>query len=203
MAKLQEHDIQYAGNGINRFFDVYRLPAAIGYMERLLEAATLPKVWRHDVPANALCFMENMEQLLAAAYTLHNSHNVNDEAITATGVTGVTDITAGAAPNGHQNNAWEYFPRSLTLRQFGNPLMAINQCCSYMPGAEWKQLLRDITECALGNTTLYELLPDCNILRVRRYLLRLVEGCYIIGLCSQAKNEIKKRPEKKKAGIKK
>lgn len=194
MANLNEYDMQYAVNGIHRFFDVYRLPIAIAYIEGILEAATLPKVWRHDVPANLVCFMENMEQLFTAAYILHNNHAVNNVAMTGADEAGVPGITARTSVNGHRNDAWEYFPRSLTLSQYSNPYEAISQCCSYMQEAGWKQLLQDITECALSNTTLYEMLPHCNILRVRRYLLRLLEACHLIGLRWHANKETNKRP---------
>ena len=130
--------------------------------------------------------MEHIEQLFTAAYLLHNSYAVNNE---ATMQGGVPAIAAGTVADAHRNDAWDYFPRSLTAKQYGNPSKAIRQCCSYMQEADWQQLLRDITECALSNTTLYELLPSCNILRVRRYLLRLLEANYLIGLPSNAKKK--------------
>lgn len=195
MVKQHGYDMQNADQGLHRFFDVYRLPVAIAYTESILEAATLPKVWRQEPPANVLCFMEHMEQLFTAAGTLLNSYATNDEAITATGVPGI--ITAGSTTGSPKGHAWDYFPRSLTAKQYNNPLSAISQCCSYMPEAAWKELLHDITECALSNTTLYDMLPDCNISRVRRYLLRLLEGCYLIRLRGHDEKGIIKKPVRK------
>ncbi|MEO6868472.1 MAG: hypothetical protein ABI168_02435 [Ginsengibacter sp.] len=114
------------------------------------------------------------------------SYHVHNKAITgASTVPGRTTHTL--ANNQQSNHAWETFPRSLTAKQCANPFSAISQCCAFMPEAEWRNLLNDITECALSNTTLYEMQPECNILRVRRYLLRLLEGCHLIGLRSEEK----------------
>lgn len=183
MANHSTNDRQFAINGINHFFDVYRLPTAIAYTESILEAATLPKVWRREIPANGLCFMENMQQLITAAYALHNGYPTNNDSITGAGEAFSPDNPMGnLANNLHSNHTWETFPHNLTTKQYANPLNAISQCCDYMQEAKWKQLFNDITECALSNTTLYEMQPQCNILRVRRYLLGLLEACFLIGL---------------------
>ena len=165
-----------AAKGIHRFFDVYHLPAAIGLMESILEASTLPKVWQLEQPADGLCFIQHVKQLIAASYAVHNKYPANKVAIKRTAACLMPGIS----------HTWETFPRSLTAKQYAKPYYAISECCSYMPEVEWKQLLHDITECALSNTTLYEMQPECNILRVRRYLLRLLEACYLVHIQSDA-----------------
>lgn len=184
ISSLRPNNLPCAVSKIFHFFSVYRLPAAVIYIERILESATMPKVWKYDVPANLLYFMQNMDMLFTAAYALPGSDIFDDTAsqgIESKLPVGVHDSIATGGPG----DSWDYFPRSLTARQYARPGKAIRQCCEWMQEPEWKQLLKDITECALSFTTMYELLPDCNILRVRRYLLRLVEACYLISIQSQ------------------
>lgn len=172
MVKQQGYTMQQPAVDIKGFFDVYRLPVATALLESLLEAATLPTVWKQEQPANCLCFMQHIEQLFETACALHKNSNANK----------IMRLAAGAANTGnlYSHRAGEAFQHSLMAEQFANPVNAISECCRFMPAAEWHQTFHDITACALSNTTIYDMQPECNILRVRRHLLGLLEGCYLI-----------------------
>ncbi len=196
MVKVNNYKTQNAGKGIHRFFDVYRLPTAVAYIENILEAATLPTVWKHEAPANVLCFMENMEQLFTAVYPWHNNYKTSDEAITLACVSG--SVSSGCITDSRNGHQWNHFPRSLTARQYSHPYNAIRQCCAYLKESAWRQLLHDITQFTLSDTSLYDMQPQCNILRVRRHLLQLVESCHLIGansgdITAINKGQVKKR----------
>jgi len=85
-----------------------------------------------------------------------------------------------------QQTSWNYFPRSLTATQYHNPYKAIKKFCLYKTQQEWSQVLKELTEYALGNDTINDNYPPYNILTIRLRLLQLIEACHLLEVRTKA-----------------
>jgi hypothetical protein len=84
------------------------------------------------------------------------------------------------ASNNRQCNAWNCFPRSLTIQQYYNPYKAIKKLAKYMAVQEWKIFIKDCTEYALLKGTIADVQPAYDILLIRLRLLQLIEACHLL-----------------------
>ena len=183
MKHKDEYELAYAYGRIHRFFEAFGLPGAVTYTETIIEAAASHRLWKHSQPYGLLFFMENMEDLLAAAYQLNDCYQKEKKVILTAGDNDNPDVTdVKTYTNKYcRELSWENFPRTLTARQFYNPYKAIEKCCAKMSKKQWKKFLRDLTEYALDSRdTISESIPAYNLFRMRRRMLQLIEACHLV-----------------------
>ena len=183
MKYKDEHELQYAYGRIHRFFDAFGLPGAVEYTETIIEAAASLRLWKHSQPYGLLFFMENMEDLLAAAYQLNDCYEKEKKVIITAEENETPDMTDVKLYTTKycRDQSWENFPRTLTASQFYNPYRAIEKCCGKLTKKDWKKFLGDLTEYALDSRdTINDVSPGYNLFKMRRRMLRLIEGCYLV-----------------------
>ena len=177
---FEESNIQYAYRSIHTFFNHFMVADAVCWLESILRAATTPAIWKKEDPAQLLLYMELLEELIMAGSEIHYNHSIREEGILKKD--DQTDILLQEhfASNNRQCNAWNCFPRSLTIQQCYNPYKAIKKLAKYMAVQEWKIFIKDCTEYALLKGTIADVQPAYDILLIRLRLLQLIEACHLL-----------------------
>lgn len=172
----------YAYACIHDFFNHYDLPDARQTLESILHAAFEQHLWKKETPYNLIYFIQNLEQLLTAGFTICESYLYLSAAVSSTGSKG--NIPSNPAEDFITNagylDPWDNFPRSLTAKQYHDPYKAIKKSCNSMSLNEWKAILKELLEYALSNSSLTTTDPPYNILTIRLRLLQLIEASHLI-----------------------
>jgi hypothetical protein len=133
--------------------------------------------------------MELLQELIAAAMEIHYSHSIREDAILKKDHQTGMLLQEHFVSNNSQCNAWNCFPRSLTIQQYYNPYKAIKKFANYMAVQEWKIFIKDCTEYALLKGTIADVQPAYDILLIRLRLLQLIEACHLLNIRTNAKIE--------------
>ena len=189
-AHLEDKDVQYAYQCIHHFFDVYSLPYALQYMESALKAATSNTTWKKEEPFALLFYMENINTLCSAAFTIFYNRAVNEKAIIHKPENGEPDMlnTAHVHDKYFNINAWNNFPRSLTARQYHDPYRAIKKFCNYMAHDQWKTFFKGVLENAFSKT-FNDIYVSYEVLTTRLRILQLIEACHLIEVRTYPKHK--------------
>lgn len=195
-----ERDVHYAYDSIDNFFYNFELPDSRCEIESILTAALSDTIYKKERPAHLLYFMDMLEKLCSAAFVIHYSDSKRRGTILEGPEKDEPDMSAqeNFLEKEYSDTVWQYFPRSLTARQYHNPYRAIKKFCKFMVQPEWQKVLKELTEYALSDSPIDEIYPSYNILTVRKHLLQLIEACFIIRLRSQIKEAGPDGKKKKK-----
>jgi hypothetical protein len=187
---LEDKDICYAYQCIHHFFDVYGLPYALQYMESALKSATSNAVWKKEEPLGLLFYMETINTLCSAAFTIFYSRAINEKAIIDESENGERNMlnTLHVHDNYFNSNAWNNFPRSLTARQYHNPYKAIKKFCNYMAPDQWKAFFKEVLENAFTKT-FNDIYMSYDLLTTRLKILQLIEACHLIEVRTHPKHK--------------
>jgi hypothetical protein len=186
---FEESNIQYAYRSIHTFFNHFMVGDAVCWLESILRAATTLRIWKKEDPAQLLLYMELLQELIAAAMEIHYSHSIREDAILKKDHQTGMLLQEHFVSNNSQCNAWNCFPRSLTIQQYYNPYKAIKKFANYMAVQEWKIFIKDCTEYALLKGTIADVQPAYDILLIRLRLLQLIEACHLLNIRTNAKIE--------------
>ncbi|MDB5278232.1 MAG: hypothetical protein JWR61_3187 [Ferruginibacter sp.] len=197
---FENKEIRYAYDSIHEFFDSYGLGSAIQRMESVLKASLGDKAWKKADPYSLLYFMQKLEALCGAAFMIHFNCSTRAGAIVKepqngdAGMLQKQHLIGGQSPR----TEWHYFPRSLTAGQYCNPCKAIKKFVVCMTEPEWKNAISTITEFALRNDSINNEDYPCNVLTLRRRLLQLIEGCYLLDIRTNMQNQPNTKQQTKK-----
>ena len=78
---FEDNETHYAYSCIHHCFDVFHVSDAVYYLHSIVYAACGRKVWKKDVPANLIYFIEKLEGLTLSMYILHNNISKRPSAI--------------------------------------------------------------------------------------------------------------------------
>lgn len=197
---FENKDTRYAYNSIHEFFDNYGLSGAVQDIDRVLKVAISDKAWKKADPYSVLYFMEKLGELCGAAFVIHSNYATRDEAILEEPENGDPDMSVQQHFAGRHVpwSVWDYFPRSLTARQYHNPYKAIDKFVDFMTEAEWKKTFKEITEYALSNNSIDDEYYPYNILTIRLRLMQLIEACHLLEVRANIKKVTPKPKQKKK-----
>ena len=184
-------DVRYAYARIHDFFDHYGLDGASEDIESILRSTMNNKVWKMNEPYLLVYFMEKLEALSSAAYTIHHQHGIISDAILEEPENKQPDLSQHHhfVDTLRHSNAWNNFPRNLTAKQYHNPYKAITKYCGHQTELEWKTLFKEITEYALSRDSITASSPPYNMLTIRLRLLQLIEACHLLNLRINNKKE--------------
>ena len=76
--------------------------------------------------------------------------------------------------------AWDFFPRSLSLKEYIDPYWAFKRFFKHLSLPEWKRELHDIVEYALVETSFPEACIDFDTLPIYFHLTKLIEAAHLI-----------------------
>jgi hypothetical protein len=199
-ASCEEKNVYYAYNTIHTFFNNFGFREAQKQIDDVLFAADSCCIAKQGDPADVLYFMEELEELCAAAFVIYFSGYLRMEAVLEPGENGDPDISELQHFASHPfDTAWQCFPRHLTASQYYNPYKAIRKFCKYRAEPQWHKLLKECTEYALRKFSVSEMEPRFSMLVLRLRLQQLVEACHLLDVRTKEKRciECKNTSEKK------
>lgn len=185
---FQDKDMQYAYRSIHDFFDSYHLWSAVTEVQRTIKAAAYYKACKLHNPYRPIYFMEKLELLVNAAFSITKSYLISDRTmLTTTTATGDPDLLRSKdfVSTGRYATIWNNMPRHLTAAQYQQPWKALKKFTAYRSAEEWKQTCKDMAEYALTNNAIDEEYPCYQILGIRLHLLRLIEACHLLEIRSK------------------
>ncbi len=166
---------------INNFFESFTLPFARDYLLSALKAAESKRIWNKAAPTDLLYFFESMEALLPAVYSIVKKGDESKKVILPKSPN-TCDLTQYHLYCGRydQLKPWDYFPRSLSAKEYQNPYKALQKFTSGASKKEWKDTLHYLLSYALGANSLSELGVNLELVRISEELQKMLEACHLI-----------------------
>jgi hypothetical protein len=179
---LTDRDTRKAFGVIREFFNSYGFSDALKQLDSILNAACSDKVWKKEVPANLLYFMDGLAALCEAAFVLYGQPEACGHAVIAVPETGEPDLLQlqHFISKHSCQSVWSYFPRHLSSAQYHHPYKALEKFFRHMPQADWRVCLKRIGEAALGNEAIGVVYPEYHLLRLRKRLMVLIEAGHLL-----------------------
>ena len=161
---------------IAEFFTAADLAYYRRTIKRAINVASSDKVWNKTSPGDLLWFFERLESAINAAYLINKEKKKSPLSI------GKDDLfNPNLFCSWHADlTAWDFFPRSLSLKEYIDPYLVFKRFFKYLSLAEWKRELHDIVEYALVETSFSEACIDFDTLPIYFHLTKLVEAAHLI-----------------------
>ena len=166
---------------IHEFFESFTLPFARDYLLSAIRAAESSRIWNKGAPTNLLYFFESLEALLPAVYGIVKSGH-KTKSVLLPGSANTTDISQYHLYCGvyDQHKPWDYFPRSLSAKEYRDPYKALQKFTSRASKKEWKENIRFLLSYALGVSSLSESGVNLELFTIAELLLKMLEACHLI-----------------------
>ncbi len=181
--------VQEMGNGelagcnkaINDFFESFSLPFARDYLLSALKAAESKRIWNKAAPNDLLYFFESLEALLLDIYSIVKESNEIKKIILPKSPNS-SDLTQHHFYCGHydQYTPWDYFPRTLSEKEYRDPYKALQKFTTKASKKEWKETLRYLLSYALGPNSLSEIGVNLELVSISELLQKMLEACHLI-----------------------
>ena len=167
---------------INDFFDSFSIPVARRYILSALKAAESDRIWNKGGPMDLLYLFERLEALLMAASSTAKNVHKNEATLIPKPAAHIPDITQFEQYCGTYDFflAWDYFPRTLNIKEYCDPYKALKKASGGFSKNEWKQILEYIKSYALCANSLVEVGIELEILHISRLLQKTLEASHLI-----------------------
>jgi hypothetical protein len=165
---------------IHNFFDAFSLPHSRYYLLSAIKATEKNSTWKKASPADLLYFFKRMERLLTDVATITKSGYKRKRALLPHGSVpdlAQTSLYAMASP---KYGPWDYFPRSLSVKEYNNPYRALKKCMGWADAKQWNFILEDILSYALCSNTLTDNGASMEVLHTALLLQKMLEACHLI-----------------------
>jgi len=164
-------------------------------IKRSINVASSDKFWNITSPGDLLWFFEKLESAINAAYLINLEKKKSPISVRKEDV-----FNPNLYCNWHGDLAeWDFFPRSLSLKEYIDPYVAFKKFFKYLTLDEWKEQLHELMEFALGKTSFSEGCVDFDTLPIYFHLTKLVEAAHLIDvreithIGGSIKNRLKKK----------
>lgn len=145
-----------------------------------LQAAESDKIWKQAAPTDLIYFFESLESLLPAVFTITKGGYRSEQVVNV--ASDVPDLTHYHLYCGtyDRHEPWEYFPRSLTVKEYNDPYRALKKFTDWSGKKEWKQIFRYILSYSLGANSLSELGVHLEMVKIAELLQKMLDACHLI-----------------------
>lgn len=166
---------------IHEFFESFTLPFARDYLSSAFKASESSQIWNKAAPNDLLYFFESLEGLLGPVYRIVKEGEVLQKVILPKSPN-TPDLTQYHLYCGRydQLKPWDYFPRTLSKKEYRNPYKALEKFTIISSKKEWKEILRYLLSYALGANSLSELSVNLELVRISEDLQKMLEACHLI-----------------------
>lgn len=163
------------------FFDAMELRNWLEELQKIYHFSLEPKVCSFASPSHILFIVENVHQLIDAAFRLHRNQRFLQVAVMMQPAHLIPDMTLVNAyvHQFQEKNIWSNFPRYLTPKQFYNPYKAINKFCQLETEEYWHLHLEEVTYASLSKQPLSDI-ENINLFKLSNALYKLIEACHLI-----------------------
>ncbi|GAA4302390.1 hypothetical protein GCM10023143_04720 [Compostibacter hankyongensis] len=173
--------------GIVAFFECWGLPEGRKTLSFVLRAATRDKKTYIEDHGDLLFFYENMEKLVESAFLVHrlfkeSAYGQTFAAVLEDAPRELFDepdpaLYCGGLGAGQR---WDYFPRSLSRREFLDPYQVLEDFFDFRTLPEWREVLLELLSHAFSNAHAIESPVLRDIMDMQRYLHKLLEAAHLI-----------------------
>lgn len=167
------------------FIDFYHFfsPSRIKkFIDRWMKALYKEKSWTKSSPADFLFYYDQIIPLVEASYIISQSDHTKRASIL-----NEDEHTHAQLMNPdlyclskNTNESWDYFPRSLTKKEFINPYRVINKFFKNYSLSNWRKKLHNILHIALSSDKLDESGDIVNVYEIKKHLDKLVDASHLI-----------------------
>lgn len=166
---------------VHEFFESFTLPFARDYLSSAFKASESSQIWNKAAPNDLLYFFESLEGLLTAVYKIVKEGKVIQKVILPKSPNS-PDLTQCHLYCGRydQLKPWDYFPRTLSVKEYRNPYKVFEKFTVNATKKEWKEILRYLLSYALGANSLSELSVNLELVRISEDLQKMLEACHLI-----------------------
>jgi hypothetical protein len=145
-------------------------------LREMFRAAYGEHFWKKGSPGRLLFVLEQVEAGINAAYLINKKPKKNHLRIAKEDVFN-SELFCGP----HINfSKWDFFPHTLSFKEFADPYKAIRKFFSYCSLQEWKEILKVVSEYALSRGSIQETIEYPDSLTLYEYLIKLIEALHLI-----------------------
>jgi hypothetical protein len=163
---------------IASFFDYIDISSCRKKIKHLLLAAGSDEIYRYrkDSPASVLELFKMIESVINAAYLINKEKKESPLSI---GTGDLLNKNLFCGNKGHAS-AWDYFPRSLSEKEFIDPYLTFRHFFKFKEIEGWKEDLQEVLSFALSAGSYSDLGIELNLLSIYIHLTKLLEAAHLI-----------------------
>jgi len=190
LTRIEDKELPKDYKNIQEFFDSITLPKALEYLTSAIRAAEAMEIWEMSTPNDLLNFFESLDSLLESVYNIVADDNIIEKA-TLSKKYKSPDLTNYSlyCANYDQLMSCDYFPRSLSTKEFRDPYKALALFKSIRVKEDWKEILDYIMNGALSKRSLTESGIYLETFSISEQLRKVIEGCHLIYVRTTFKRE--------------
>lgn len=134
------------------------------------------ELYRKDRPGDLLYEFKMIESVMNAAYLINEDKKKSPIEVRS------HDLLNKSLYCGRQTylTEWDYFPRSLSMKEYVNPYLAFKRFFRYQKLEEWKKDMQEILEYALTDMSFFEAGLTFDVLSIYVHLTKLLEAAHLV-----------------------
>jgi hypothetical protein len=170
---------------IYSFYKEFHLPQVRKLISSWMEAVNSHKAWKSKSSVNLVYFYEKVIQLIEATWLIKQMDtegrlsvllpDLNNKRANDLGL----DLYCKPA---YQPNAWDYFPRSLSRKQYRNPYKVFTKFFKYSTLSEWKKKLNDALHYSLDACEKGKADGLIDTVKIKKHLDKVADACHLIAV---------------------
>lgn len=129
-------------------------------------------IYRKDDPGSLLYEFKMLESAINAAYLINKQKKESPIE-----VDGYNLLNKNLYCGRHVSNEWDYFPRSLSVKEYKNPYLVFKNFFKYQKLDKWKKDLQEVLEYSLYK---YTDGLELELLDIYFHLTKLIEAAHLI-----------------------
>lgn len=178
--RVEWKDLPKGYMDINEFFDSITLPKSLEYLNTALKAAEAMEIWKMSTPNNLVTFFESLEGLVRTVYKIMENNVVKKVVLNKKVTTLSLSDCQYYCADYDQLTPWDYFPRSLSKKEYRDPYKALERFTTNRSIKEWKEILDYVMNGALGASSLTEAGVYLELFTIAGELHKMIEACHLI-----------------------
>lgn len=179
--RIEGNDLSKEYRDIQDFFDSITLPKALAYLNSTIKSAEAMEIWKMSSPNDLLNFFESMKGLLESVFKIIDNRKILEEVVLSkkNKTPSLNDYSLYCA-NYDGLTAWDYFPRSLSKKEFRDPYKVLSRFTEERGIKEWEDIMDYLLNGALGKSSLTEAGVHLEVFTISEQLNKIIEACHLI-----------------------
>lgn len=179
--RIKGSDLPIGYGDIQEFFDSITLPKALAYLNSTIKSAEAMEIWKMSSPNDLLNFFESMKGLLESVFRIVDNRKILEEVVLRkkNKTPSLNDCSLYCA-NYDGLTAWDYFPRSLSKKEFRDPYKVLSRFTEERAIKEWEDIMDYLLNGALGKSSLTEAGVHLEVFTISEQLNKIIEACHLI-----------------------
>jgi hypothetical protein len=161
---------------IAEFFTSATIASYRKTIKGVLIAISKEKFYENESPSDLLYDFKMIESVINAAYIINQEKKKPPIEVSPTDVFN-KNLYCGIDS---KDTEWDYFPRSLSMKEFIDPYLAFKKFFRYQKLGAWKRDMQKILQYAISDVSFFEAGLTFDVLSIYFHLTKLVEAAHLI-----------------------